>query len=366
MASVLGFGLGGLPMYATATPPAFGSLALDQTTDQWESILQQRVADTITHVGFRYSLRTGTPPAYKASIQGVNTSGNPDGTILGGGTPASHVFTPPADTTWDATWQWIALDNSIALTRGQFISIVVAYSSGTVDGSNFSTLNNAMSGLQARAGFPYFISNNAGARTRSALWPIVAMKSASAVYGFPIQTFTQTLFSSDSTPDEYALSFSLPAGSCTSYQVAGVRFWTQVAAGKSLIVNLYTGTTVLQTVTLDSDDFSVNASADRSMEVWFTDSSLTTLSPGTTYRVGLQPQQTTSNTTVMTLDCAAAADLGAYPGGTAWALSTRTDAGAWTDVATSRPMVELILTDLTATAGGGGMLVHPGMSGARG
>src|SRR3990167_2686468 len=71
-----------------------------------------QLIDTITHLGFRYGLRTGTPPTYRVSLQALGGAAKPTGTVLGGGSPASATFTPPADTTWDTTWQWVALTNS--------------------------------------------------------------------------------------------------------------------------------------------------------------------------------------------------------------------------------------------------------------
>ena len=51
-------------------------------------------ADTLTTGCFLYGLRTGTPPTYRAALEAVGTDGTPDGTALGGGSPASVTFTP--------------------------------------------------------------------------------------------------------------------------------------------------------------------------------------------------------------------------------------------------------------------------------
>ncbi len=365
MASLYGVGLSAVPVYP-GTPYSFNTFVLDATTDAMEFIAQHTgPADTITHIGFRVGIRTGTPPSYKISFQGVTGAGIPDGTILGAGSPASHVFTPPADTSWDGTFQWIQLDNSIALTRGQLLSVVIKYDSGSVDGSNNITVTRGFVNMDPRGGFPYYITNNAGTRGRGADWPIVAWKSSTAAYGFPIQSFTQTQYSSNSTPDEYAMTFVMPTGSCTSFQLAGVRmvFGLWGAAGKTGKVILYDGTTVLQTITVDTDQFVVaGATADRTLAVYWQESTLSTLTPGTTYRIALQAQETTSNWALTTLDVTANADLAAYPFGINSYLSTRTDAGAWDDTATTKwPMMEPILAGLTAdTSSGVGGIIGDG------
>lgn len=357
MASFYSASLFTLPVYPASTPPAINAFTLDQTTDAAEWIDQHRgPGDTITHIGFRYSLRTGTPPTFKISFQGVGTTGNPNGTILGGGTPASATFTPPADATWDGTWQWIQLDNSIALTRGQVISIVIAYSSGTINGSNSSAFSTLITNTQGRGGYPYAISNNNGTRTRNQGWPIIAWKSSTAVYGFPLLSFTQTQYSSDSTPDEYALAFSLPSGSCSSYQLAGCRIWlgNNAAASKTGKIILYDtdGTTILCTLTIDSDAFVVGgATADRTYTAYFQETTLPTLSPGSTYYLSLQAQETASNWSVTVFNVSAAADLGGFPMGTAWTLATKTNGGSFSPVTTSRPMIEPMFADITGGSG---------------
>ena len=99
---------------------------------------------TATTVGFICASKTGTAAndSYTVSIQTINTSGVPDGTILGGGSPASQTF--PNATYPDAgfgtnTAHAIALANSIALQQGTWYALVVRRT-GATDASNFYTL----------------------------------------------------------------------------------------------------------------------------------------------------------------------------------------------------------------------------------
>lgn len=328
-------------MGVTAVQTAF---TLDQTTDAMEWIFPADEAVALTRLGFRYGVRTGTPPTYKASLQGVDAAGNPDGTIKGGGSPAAVTFTPPASAAWDGTFQSVTLANSYTPANpGEMLAMVIAYDSGTVDASNKSSFSNRCDG--GVYGLPYAIENNAGTRARAGGLPIFAYGSATKWYGHPLQNVTVTpLFNSGSTPDEYAAKFTLPTTFVATYTLKGIRLMGQspVAAG-SMKVNLYDATTVIATATLDQDYFQ-SSGGTREMTFLFQDVTRPTLTAGNTYRIGFQPQGA-QNIGVNRMQVANAAEWDAWPGGQDWAVSTRTDAGAWTDVLTDRIICDLLIAN---------------------
>lgn len=331
---------------ATLSTGSIGSFTLDQSTDAQEWIFQAPAAITITRLGYRLTTVTGTSPVFKISLQGVDASGNPDGTIKGGGTPASATFTPAGSN----NWFWVNLDNAYTCTRGEYLAIVIAQNSGTIDGSNNVSFGNQF-GTGQVYGFPYGIQNNAGVRTRVTLPALYGFGSSTVAYGAPAKNFATTLFSSNSTPDEYALKFTIPASLVSTYSIAGAVISGIIpSAAKSTKMILYDGTSVLQTTTTDSDHFSGNGVA-RSFRIYFQDATLATLLGGNTYRLSLQPQDLANNSSIYRLEFAAAADLDAWPGGQDFAQSTRTDAGAWTDDTTLRPIIELIVGDWTTGSG---------------
>src|SRR5262245_2059365 len=104
--------------------PAISNFTLNANNDQVEFVFQVREAVTITRLGFRQGTVTGTSPEFKISLQGVDTSGNPDGTIKGGGSPAEDLFTPAGGA--NSTWLWKTLDNSYAAAAGEFLASVIA------------------------------------------------------------------------------------------------------------------------------------------------------------------------------------------------------------------------------------------------
>jgi len=346
-----------VPM-ADSVSLGFLAFTLDAADDKVEWVVQASEAATITSLGFRYGARTGTPPVYRISMQSVGTDGRASGTILGGGSPASGTFQGPADTTWDGTFQWVTLTNSYAVARGAVFAIVIDYSSETISGSHNSSIASYMRYLAVSAGFPNLWHIDGGASTRQQSHRIVAWKSASKVFGWPVTSFPATAINSTSTPDEQALKFNIPTTWWATYKVVGVAFKARAnAAATSLAVTLYTGTSALQSVTIDLDIGSVGTSTNM-WTVYFDESTLSTLSAGTDYRIGFAPQESGASFYLQMITTSAAGEAAAYPGGSAFSYAYRTDAGAWTDDANTRPMVELILADITAPAGSGGASAH--------
>lgn len=335
------------------TGAVLASYTFVNTTDQIEWIFQvQDPADgtrqvTITKLGYRLTSVTGTSPVMKISIQGVDGSGNPDGTIKGGASPASATFTPSGSNTWN----WVTLANAYTANVGDYLAIVIAYSSGTLNGSNTPVIGVTLS--SAAPGFPYQIQNVAGVRTRSASLPVYGYSSAAKAFGYPIQGVTLTTITN---PAERAVRFMLETNLVSTYKVAGVRMQLSTpAAGKSNVITLYQGTTVLQQVTWDSDYTPTAAANVRAYTFWFDSTNpLATLYGGQEYRIGIAPQDAGNNVTWNQLDFAAQADMEALSGGQQWYLSTRASGGAtaWTDTVTSRPICELIVSDWTTPSPG--------------
>lgn len=342
--------------------PAYSNFTLDATTDKVEWIVQAEQAATITTIAFRYGARTGTPPTYRVVLQGVDGSGNSDGTDLGGGSPTAVSFTPPADATWDGTTRTVTLTNAIAVTRGQFFAIVIEYVSGTVDGSNNSSITTDItSGANT---FPYVIQNNAGSRTRRANWPVIAWLSASKCFGLPL--FGQTssgLIHTGTTPDEVGMLFNLPAGWGATYKIAAVigmfRFQT---AGQTVRMTLYDtdGTTVLQQVDIDSDYTRTTGASSPLQRYAFDEATLSTLNFGSTYRFTVSVTAASGGIQLYYYDVPSSTYLTAFPFGSNAYWTQRTDAGAWTDTNTRLPLIGLVFEDITEPSGGGGIAVLTG------
>lgn len=323
----------------------FSNTTFVNTTDQIEWIFQ--VPDdagagtvTITRLGYRLASVTGTSPVLQISLQGVTAGGIPDGTIKSSGN-ASATFTPAGS----ATWNWVNLTASYTANRGDWLAIVIAYSSGTLNGSNTPTISRCINVFADT--LPISVNNVAGARTRDArVFPIYGFGSAGKAFGNPLQNLGSTLLVN---PVEHALRFVIDATTCTTFKVVGLRFMGSTpAANKVCSAVLYSGTTALQTVTWGGNYGGMIGGVAPS-ELWFQDASLTTLVAGQEYRLSILPTDASNNVVLYDLQYAAQADMEALPGGQNLYQSNRNTGGAtaWSDVTTSRPMLELILGDLT-------------------
>lgn len=361
-----------VPFCTQDLTPSAQEFTLDSSDDSVGWVYRMPEAATITTACFRYGTRTGTPPKYKISIQGVSTSnGAPNGTILGGGSPASNEFTPPADTTWNGTWQCRTLDNSIAVARGDLIAVDIRYTatgSTTINASNFSTFTTHLHNCSNRFTIPYAtrVSNGGSPSSNSGDLTTFAVKSSSRTYGSPILNHNRDQYSSDSSPDEYGMAFTLDSNWCSTVKVVGVRANIRTGnQGKTVKWALYNNTTELQNVTVDTDQIPSAVENGRMIEVYFDETTLSTLTCGTQYIVAAAPQETSNNMAIYSIESNASGELSAWGGQGNFNLATRTDSGAWTITNTKRPVIELILEDITQPAGGGGsgIKTHPGTGG---
>lgn len=342
------------------TSPSVSSFTLDATTDSLVFVFQLPEDVTISRFAVRQGNAIGTPPAFKGSIQGVGGDGNEDGTIKGGGSPASVVWTPSSGD--NNTLYWKDLDNAYAGSKDEWLALVLARDSGTIDGSNNCSFG-SISAVGPAASTPYVIQNNGGSRSRSGSTPLFAYGSTTRVYGYPVLSTLGSSFNSGSTPDERAVLFNIPTSACSTFKLAGARVFGTLANGGAFDLKLYDsdGSTVLQSRSFDADQDSSPTSA-RERPYYF--GTPATLVAGTSYRLSFVP--TTGSLVLVGLTVANDADMDAFPwGGAVASGSSRTDVGSWTDDPKTRYGINLIVSDLTPPAGGGsgysrGRLVNAG------
>jgi hypothetical protein len=365
----------GAPSNMPAGTPAFTLFTIDGAK-KTAVIFQASDSDAVTSLLFRYGLTTGTPVQHKISIQGVlqtSSTGTPNGTVLAAGT-----FTPPADTSWNGLVQAVSITNdgtggsisSYTLTRGNYYSIVIepcpdatAPCSGTAvpSATNSSSFTTVLTNFTARMAPPYAATFTSAAWTKITDLPVWGYRTPAVTRGFPAQSTTSTSISSGT---ESAVSFTLPSTMCSTAKIVGVRATIETPnASRVLNLHLYSGTTILQSAVLDSDVNRSNASIWTVSDFYFSDASLTPVTCGSAYRIGFAPQDSSNIFALTTLDVATAGDRTAFPGGTMFAFGSRSGCGgpcdatstAWVaDTTTSRPLLELILDDLTPPVGTGG------------
>lgn len=330
--------------------------------------------DTITHIGYRKGSVTGTPAAnsYEVMLCGVDSTGLPNLTDLGGASPTRTTFTP---STTPNVWQWVTLGNSYVMNRDEsFFAIVRANSSITA--SNNMNIISAANLSSVRAGVPYCVTNTGSWAKQGANWgPLIAVKSATAVYGYPLLNISSDSYGSTT---ELGMWFNIPSNFCSTFKIVGVEadISGPATGANTHVCTLYSspfGTPVIQAQSNVSDvDFIAGASTRRMTRWSFDDAyALPTLSAGTDYVIAFATTGAAAGV-LNSLTVDAADDWRAYPGDRQFAYTSRTlasyppdtDTGSFAAVtATRRPMVQLIISDLTAPAGGGGVIAHPGLRG---
>lgn len=306
---------------------------------------------SITRVGIEVISITGTSPTYEVSLQSVDGSGNPSGTILGGGTAKN------TGTFSSAGWKELALDSAVILARGQVIALAIKYSSGTINSTNFVSFCVAASNT-SQPGFPFYSTLASGAWTKNTTLNIIAAAIGSSTdwYGYPIEKFQDS--SASSSGLRSALRFKLLSTwfGAGTFKVAGIRFKTMgPGATKNFKVGLWSASSLLQSVDVDSDHNSSPSTAGRLLEHYFTDADLIALSTDTEYYAGWQYTDAalTLHTAVVdnsnklpALDCGAEFYLAEYNG------------SVWSAIQTRRPFLELVISDFTAAP----IAVFSGMS----
>jgi len=343
---------GGIGSNAPSAINAIVLQSMNATNNGTSVIFYPWTTDPITHVFLRYGVRTGTPPTYIAAIEGVDGNGNPDGVVKGGGTPASVTFTPPADTTWNTTGRWLALANSFApADLSTPLSITFRYSSGTVDGSNFSSIGRTLANNGPATQIPYSNNLTAAAWSRASAGPVFGFKTASAIFGSPFVISYAT--TTGTNGHRHCLKWAPSADWGTAIEVIGlsVPVSRHGSVNGSYKIGIWNdaGTELRSTGTLDTD---ISSSSTNSGTITAVLTSPYTLTPGTTYYFGYENMSSqTMGINGPVFSDAADREVLAY--GTSKSLATW-NGSAWTEDTTCVPLVDLICNAITFPSGGGG------------
>lgn len=351
------------PPYPVGAAPSFASLLMDATGEKVAMMFEVPKTGTLDKFEFQAGTVTvNAASVIRCSFQDVDpATGDPDGTVdqyrgIAGSAMVSGGWNVPGLITSDGT------DTGVkrAVTRGStnWLAAVIDYSTFTAaDIVNVSTLTN----FPTIVGMPY-ADHFTAAWAKTSNYPVLALKYDDGTYEYlgvnvwPITAVNSISISSTTTPDEVGLIFQLPG------PVTAAGAWVifnSGATGRNTDIVLYDsdGTSVLETVTIDSDVGRSN-NALNTFTVRFPTSRA--LLGATNYRLVVKPA-TTGNRVMHDVTISAAAIMDALPGGQLWHRTERTDAGAWTQTTTKRPLMGLLVDGIDDAAGGGGVgrLVSP-------
>jgi hypothetical protein len=293
----------------------------------------------ITDVGVLLVTENGTSPQYNVKLSTVGTDGFPTTTDYGGSTG-----TP---TTWtSAGFKWVTLTVAATAAAGDFAAVHVYPTGSTPTGVNFVSVPS--SGVAQGMGISANFTIAWGAANTGSGGFAIRYDDGS-VYGIALSSSTGHLVvRSNTTPDEVGDLFTLPAN-MTCFGARVIHGASALETSATVDVVLYSAADgVLASATISDKDFADNSNY---IDV-FWDS--VNLAANTQYRLIVKPTTGASGGIYVqrwSLDSTAA--MAAIPEGTRWQGTSRTDAGAWSNVTTDIVMAALWISDITFIAGSG-------------
>jgi hypothetical protein len=331
------------------------NFSMDGASDRAAIVFIAQETMTATGIMLRLGTITGTTPTYQVAIQGVTTSGVPDGSDISGSTA---TFSPSSLSWANNTNRWITISGA-SLTAGTAYAIVLTYSSGTINGSNFASFAMVPTNAShALANLPYHLTDNSvGTYTKvgSNSWPFFGLRKSTSTWGGTLWSSNASL-SITTAGHRVAQKFVWPTDYGASLAVRGMTVGAMAhqAAGSYTYAIWNAAGTAIASVVVDTD-LSGTTGTGRHFTVFFT--SPATLTAGTTYYAGVENTGGTIEPAPRHFGHVDARDLEAYEFGSASCMS-QWNGSAWSDTTTSIFGVELHLSDITV-ASGGGLLYAP-------
>jgi len=323
--------------------PSFASLNLiDATGEESGCVFRVPKTGSIHKVGIRFGTVTTADPM-GIGLETVSAAGYPTGTEYGGSSSGTITI---ANVTSNA-FRLTTLGVDASATAGDIIAYTVSFT------STVGSVNIAGPGTNVRnPGISYYVAfNGTPVWSRSSAQCILALEYSDGSYGysdelaFPYGTTTNVAFSSTTNPNERGLKFQIPFAA----SVAGVSFYTSAAIGPSTVTFYDSdGTTILSQVNVDTN--TVITGTGNQFYIDFP--TAVAVLANTNYRIGLRAINT-NNTSLNDLTVPTVNALDQMSAGQNFMLTTRQNAGAWTDTTTQRPEMFLRITNLSSGGGGG-------------
>lgn len=299
---------------------------IDATGEKFASILKVPKTGTIDRLGFSTRFVT-TPQTLRVGLETLS-SGDPSGSQYGG----SAVGTQASPASF--TYYEVTLATPATAVAGDDVAIVVQFN------ATVGNLEIASGEKWGNQNFPY-TDHYTGSWSKQGDHPVGHVRYSDGTYpniGFiPAADMPYIGFNSGTTPDERALKFKLPVPA----RIRGI--WARLGTGTgNFDIVLYdeNGTTLATKSVVAANAFSTGNDPHR---IIF--NAPVSLRANKFYRISLKPT-TTNNVELGAFTVNSASYLDSFNGGQNFHLSTRTDAGAWTDTTTNRPGIELLFDQL--------------------
>lgn len=339
-----------LPMVSLLTGTIVTSLLLDADGEKVAFIFPAPATGDLSTVGFLTGL-VDVGGIMKVSFQDVDvTTGEADGT-------PDQFRTITIALTDDNLWLTTGIISSDgtdagtkrSVTKGDLIAVVIEFNAFVaLDSVTFKQWRQPGS-VSNHIGQCYVSHFTTVWAKQAGLLPTFALKYADGNFYHisgtsPYSSILATTINTSTTPDEIGMYFSVPF----ACKIDGFAGWIEADGDVDIVLYDGDGTTVLKTVSIDKDVRVTTSS------VGFLKSfAEITLTPSTNYRLVFKPT-TTTNVVLFDTQVSINGIYGQVSGGIGIYLTSRVNAGSWTEVTTQRPSLHLRISALSDGAGGAG------------
>lgn len=321
-----------------------GTIILDANDEKAAFIVQAPKTGSIDRVLFR-TAAVSIGDTVDVRVETIGTDGFPSGTLWAANTNASQIILASDDNVWFE----VTLTASASVTRGEIFAIVVSLPSiavGNLQIARISGTQNFVKGFP----LPHVYAAGAWGGGSGDGGAVCGVRYSDGSYpnlnGVLTGTTASTGFNNSSSPDERGNKITVPI----DCKVVGCWVLRSAAANGDVTYKLYDNAGSLAASKAFDGDILDRTSGGLYLLLFDTE---VTINAGDVVRITALPT-TATNTDINTLTGVSSSHAAALPGAGNVVLTTRTDAGAWTDTVGSESTIGLLLSAGDDGAGGGG------------
>ncbi len=242
--------------------------------------------------------------------------------------------------------------NATSVVQGDVVGACVQ--SADADAINLQIMTGDAANWQGLLPYIDSYDNATTTWTKAVGSPLVTFEYSDGSYAevvgtFPVSAATDTAYNTGAANDEGGNNITLP------FKCRAAGFWFYGDVNTDITFKLYDtdGATVLASFAFDFDIQQASTTGIKYVRF----ASGITLTTNSTYKLTMLTASATSST-MSDVTVLAAAQMGAMPGGQTISYTTRDGGGAWTNTATKRAMIGLLIDQLDDGASAGGTRVY--------
>jgi len=321
-----------------------GAFTIDASGQLAAVIFQVPEACDITGMT-AYCTAVASPPAYKFTLQGVDGSGDPDGSVKA----TTAEFTPGG-----AGTEAHSFTSAYTATQGELLAGVWAYSSGTVDSTHDATFRSYIKSVRFNL-FPYYnYYNGSSWYPDNDSYPAFTLQTDEAWDVGGIYNEEPGTEDVSTIGHRFAQRILIPADEDIELHIDGFYYTGDVekSAGDDYKAGVWNAAGVeLASVSIDAAQQAAAFNSLPSPSRSYTFTADATITAGSVFYIGYE--HTGDDLTIEYAKCGGAAGLKSWPGGASFYASLW-NGSSWVDDDEKRLCLNPTLSSFHGTGGGGG------------